>query len=169
MSTIRYSYQYFKNRRGALHIMRKTNSKGFTIIELLVVIVIIGILVALALPQLFAAQARGRDTERKNDLKNIKTQLETYFNDKGVYPSGDGDISVLYNTTWTAADREALKLTEEDLTSPRDTDDYVYDSDGNTYTITATLENKSDSAATDENGTYIVESVNQEPAEVPAP
>lgn len=149
--------------------MRKTNSKGFTIIELLVVIVIIGILVALALPQLFAAQARGRDTERKNDLKNIKTQLETYFNDNGSYPEGDGSNIATQYAAWPQTTRDALKLEPADLTSPRDNDSYLYDSDTNTYTITATLENKSDGAATDENGTYVVESVNQEAAEVPAP
>jgi type II secretion system protein G len=67
--------------------MRKTNQKGFTIIELLVVIVIIGILVALTLPNLFSAQARGRDTDRKNELKNLQQKLETYFNDNDEYPA----------------------------------------------------------------------------------
>jgi type II secretion system protein G len=151
--------------------MRKTNSKGFTIIELLVVIVIIGILVALALPQLFAAQARGRDTDRKNDLKNVKTQLETYFNDKGFYPTNSGSSAegatvtpvtdVNITTVITGDLQEELSLTDDDLIGPRD-DAYLYTSDGNTYTLQATLENKSDTAATDENGTYIVESVNQD-------
>lgn len=127
--------------------LRKTNQKGFTIIELLVVIVIIGILVALALPQLFAAQARGRDTERKNDLKNIKTQLETYFGDEGQYPA---DL-----------DANGLNLTEDDKTGPKAGETYTYTSDGQTYTLSTTLENKKDKSATGANGLYEVESVNQ--------
>src|SRR5690606_24553755 len=111
---------------------------------------IIGILVALALPQLFAAQARGRDTERKNDLKNIKTQLETFYNDNDRYPDDLSDIS---------------ELTDDDLKDPKGAD-YGYeaqDTEGNyqEYTLTATLENKKDKAAIDENGTYEVESVNK--------
>lgn len=144
--------------------MRKLNSKGFTIIELLVVIVIIGILVALALPQLFAAQERGRDTERKNDLKNIKTQLETYFNDNGRYPEG------------TLTDiRDELNLTEADIEAPRDNNppyEYITTEGGNTYVLLATLENADDSAIADEGeyaGSYVVESVNQEAVETPAP
>lgn len=181
MSTIRYSYQYFKNRRGALHIMRKTNSKGFTIIELLVVIVIIGILVALALPQLFAAQARGRDTERKNDLKNIKTQLETFFNDKGYYPTAPNSSTVTTVTdrdnvdiTTVIADplKGELGLTDADLDDPRD-EEYLYTSDGNTYVIAATLENENDGAIVPAGqphaGFYIVESVNQDTTEEVTP
>lgn len=148
--------------------MRKLNSKGFTIIELLVVIVIIGILVALALPQLFAAQARGRDTERKNDLKNIKTQLETYFNDEGNYPTQATSANISTVITGTLQDR--LSLTAEDLESPRPgSDQYMYQSDGNTYTITASLENKDDSASEPAgSGTYIIRSVNQDTTTAPA-
>lgn len=136
--------------------MRKLNSKGFTIIELLVVIVIIGILVALALPQLFAAQERGRDTERKNDLKNIKTQLETYFNDEGAYPTGVTNAAGL-----VAFDSGVLNLTADDTSGPKDSEVYGYTSDGETYTLSATLENENDSAATGASGLYEVESVNQ--------
>ncbi len=129
--------------------MRKTNQKGFTIIELLVVIVIIGILVALALPQLFAAQARGRDTDRKNDLKNISQQLETYYNDNNAYPADLEDLVDDYLS--------------EVPTDPKNTDPYVYQydvaSDYQTYTLTADLENDNDSSAT--NGLYVIESVNQ--------
>jgi type II secretion system protein G len=127
--------------------MRKNNEKGFTIIELLVVIVIIGILVALALPNLFSAQARGRDTDRKNDLKNIQQQLETYFNDNGNYPS---DLATVVTV---AADRQG----------PRG-DAYTYTGGGcvttkcTSYTLSADLENDSDPQATA--GFYVVKSVN---------
>lgn len=140
--------------------MFKKNQKGFTIIELLVVIVIIGILVALALPNLFAAQARGRDTERKNDLKNLQQRLETYFNDNGSYPGED-------TTAMVAALGGAA--TDDEYVDPRN-NAYVYDAtDGCTtaaddctdFTLTADLENDTDPDAIDANGTYQLNSVNQ--------
>jgi type IV pilus assembly protein PilA len=131
--------------------MRKTNQKGFTIIELLVVIVIIGILVALALPQLFAAQARGRDTDRKNDLKNLQQKLETYFNDNDEYP-GREDADAM----------EDAKITASDFEGPRDST-YEYSCDGadpcQSYTLSVTLENDKDKDA--QNGVYQLRSVNQ--------
>lgn len=130
--------------------MRKSNQKGFTIIELLVVIVIIGILVALALPQLFAAQARGRDTDRKNDIKNVQQQLEAYYNDEGLYPA---DLATL----------EADGYLEAVPTPPRAGETYTYTPDAapaQSYTLSADLENDNDPSA-DATGNYIVESVNQ--------
>lgn len=126
------------------------NQKGFTIIELLVVIVIIGILVALALPNLFSAQRRGRDTDRKNALKNAQQQLETHYNDNGGYPAD-----------WTTV------VDEENRQGPSSGETYTYaplpdgctDNDCTSYTITADLENDNDPDATD--GDYVVDSVNQ--------
>ena len=125
--------------------MRKNNQQGFTIIELLVVIVIIGILVALALPNLFAAQARGRDTDRKNELKNAQQQLENYFNDNGEYP-----------------DDWAVVVTDADgRQGPRnDAYTYVVAVDNQSYTLTADLENDDDPKA-DASGNYVISSVNQ--------
>ncbi len=135
--------------------MRKLNQKGFTIIELLVVIVIIGILVALTLPNLFSAQARGRDTDRKNELKNLQTRLETYFGDNDFYPSGD-----------IAAAATAVGITDSaDYTGPR-SDVYTYSPDDcdvdrcQSYTLTAVLENDDDRDGNDDNE-YILSSVNQ--------
>ncbi len=124
--------------------MRKLNQKGFTIIELLVVIVIIGILVALTLPNLFSAQARGRDSDRKNELKNLQQKLETYFNDNDGYPAALADLEPA--------------PTADEIAGPRD-DAYGYDSDGDSYTLTATLENDGDKDAV--NGVYTLTSVNQ--------
>lgn len=70
--------------------MRTLKQKGFTIIELLIVIVVIGILATLVLNTFRGVQARARDTERKADLNALATQLEVYYTDNGHYPDGDG-------------------------------------------------------------------------------
>lgn len=71
--------------------MLKTNNRnqtGFTIVELLIVIVVIGILAALVLNTFQGVQARARDTERRTDVNSIATQLEAYYADYGHYPDG---------------------------------------------------------------------------------
>jgi type II secretion system protein G len=65
----------------------KKSSQGFTIVELLIVIVVIGILAALVLNSFTGVQARARDTERRTDINAIATQLEVYYNDNGGYPT----------------------------------------------------------------------------------
>lgn len=67
-------------------MLQKTAQKGFTIVELLIVIVVIGILAALVLNTFAGVQQRARDTERQTDVNAIATQLEVYYNDKGGYP-----------------------------------------------------------------------------------
>lgn len=64
---------------------------GFTIIELLIVIAIIGILATLVLTNFQGAQARGRDTTRKSDINSIYQKLEEFYNEKGGYPAGNLD------------------------------------------------------------------------------
>jgi len=60
--------------------------RGFTLIELMIVIVILGILMGTVLPRLTGAQSRARDTARIADLNNISQALEVYFSDFGKYP-----------------------------------------------------------------------------------
>ena len=60
---------------------------GFTIIELLIVIAIIGILATLVLTNFQGAQAKGRDTTRKSDINSIYQKLEEYYNENGGYPN----------------------------------------------------------------------------------
>jgi prepilin-type N-terminal cleavage/methylation domain-containing protein len=65
----------------------KKIQKGFTLVELLVVMAILGILVTIIAGGFRSAQARGRDAQRKSDLKQIAQSLELFFSDYGRYPS----------------------------------------------------------------------------------
>ena len=71
---------------GRIH----NNKDGFTLIELLVVIAIIGLLASIVLASLNTARAKARDTRRIEDIAQVKTSLELYFNDNGNYPSITG-------------------------------------------------------------------------------
>ncbi len=64
--------------------MRKS---GFTIVELLIVIVVIAILAMLVLNSFTIAQQKARDTDRQNDVSTIDKHLETYYAHYGHYPS----------------------------------------------------------------------------------
>ena len=65
------------------------NKKGFTIVELLIVIVVIGILAAITIVSFNGVTARARDTQRVQDAENIVKALEIYKVTNGVYPSAN--------------------------------------------------------------------------------
>ena len=95
---------------------------GFTIIELLIVIAIIGILATLVLTNFQGAQAKGRDTVRTTDTNSLYSKLEEYHNENGGYPDGllDGFVAVgINNATATGTvdvfpGVDAGALTDED-------------------------------------------------------
>ena len=69
--------------------MKKLNKKGFTLIELMIVIAIIAILAAILVPNFVKARAQGQLTACKSNLKNIGTAMEMYASDhNGRYISG---------------------------------------------------------------------------------
>ena len=64
----------------------KGSSSGFTLVELLVVMAILGILVAVAVPQLQKAPIRAKEATLREDLFTFRTCLDQYYADKGHYP-----------------------------------------------------------------------------------
>ena len=86
----------FKNQQS---LLGKKNEHGFTLLELLVVMVIISTLAVIGLRTFLRSQMRGRDAKRKSDLEQITRALEMYRSDKGYYPvnSEAGQIRVAYN------------------------------------------------------------------------
>lgn len=66
---------------------KKTSQSGFTIVELLIVIVVIGILAALVIVTFSGIQQKARDTKRQTDVKAMHSQLEAFFaQNGGGYP-----------------------------------------------------------------------------------
>ncbi len=65
----------------------KRNAKGFTLIELLIVVAIIGIIAAIAIPNLLNAIDRGKQKRTMADLRSIGTAVESYAIDNNVYPA----------------------------------------------------------------------------------
>lgn len=61
------------------------NRKGFTLIELLIVVVIIGILAAIAIPKFSNTKEKAYLAAMKSDLRNLVTAQESYFSDQNVY------------------------------------------------------------------------------------
>lgn len=85
--------------------LQRKNEKGFTIIELLIVIVVIGILAALVITTFAGVQRRARNTERETDIKALHSQLEAYYAQQGYYPTL---AQVVDGTTLAGLDQGAL-------------------------------------------------------------
>jgi type IV pilus assembly protein PilA len=80
------------------------NRKGFTLIELLIVVVIIGILAAIAIPKFANTKSKAYITAMKSDLRNLVSAQESFFSDSAKYTTdlGVGGLNFKASTGVTA-------------------------------------------------------------------
>jgi len=74
-------------------LSRLRSRKGFTLIELMIVVAIIGILAAIAIPNFLKFQAKAKQSEAKNNLSAIFTSETSYFGEKNTYGTTFPEIS----------------------------------------------------------------------------
>jgi general secretion pathway protein G len=77
---------------------KRSYSGGFTIVELLIVIVVIGILAALVIIGYNGIQIRARDADRASDISTLKKKLEIFYVNNGYYPSANDMQSSAFRT-----------------------------------------------------------------------
>ena len=75
--------------------MRNTNSKGFTLIEILIVVVILSILAITVVPQFLDQPAKARVARAQSDIQSLKKALSMYKLDNYNYPSTSQGLSAL--------------------------------------------------------------------------
>lgn len=143
-------------------------SKGFTIVELLIVIVVIGILATLVIVTFSGIQQKGRNSQRQTDINAIASHVEAFYATKGYYPSmADLNSATVRAADFKGLDPEALKdpkATSADIAATTSATAYSYVGAGCTntavteattpnqctgFTLTATLEG---------GGTYVKQS-----------
>jgi prepilin-type N-terminal cleavage/methylation domain-containing protein len=85
-------------------ISLKEKSKGFTIVELLIVIVVIAILATLVIVTFTGIQQKARDSKRQTDVDALDSHLEAFYANNGYYPT----ITDLTSATWVSNNLKGL-------------------------------------------------------------
>ena len=74
-----------------MKLISKVKNQGFTLIELLIVVVILGVLAAVAIPQFTASTDDAKVAAIDSTLATTRTAIDMYFQDHGEYPAANGD------------------------------------------------------------------------------
>lgn len=124
--------------------------KGFTLIELMVVIAIIGILASIVIVSLNSSKGKARDAERVQDIENIAGAIKLFYQDNGYLPRNQtgwctyiSNPSNGYGAAFQSDIASYLPVVPLDPTNKNSVGDYFYSNDNNTggkFTLCAVLE-----------------------------
>ena len=93
--------------------MHNLKQSGFTLIELMILVIIIGILGTLVATTYSGIQSKNRNSERQSHIKTLQSELEVYYAQNSKYPT----LADLNNTAWRTANMKELKAS--DLKDPQ--------------------------------------------------
>jgi general secretion pathway protein G len=123
---------------------RRKKQEGFTLIEIMVVILILGLLATLVVQSLRGATDKAKRTKAMADIAELKTALDRYYIDIGSYPTSDQGLAALVNpggqggtqvsssggSAGGSDDSYIQRIPNDPWGNP-----YVYASDGTSYTL----------------------------------
>jgi general secretion pathway protein G len=131
---------------------RRYNQDGFTLIEIMVVILILGLLATIVVQSLRGAADKAKRTKAQADLAEIKTALDRYYLDNGYYPSTDQGLNALVSqpTSGRVPPNYESGGYIERLPADPWGNQYFFQSDGNSYVLKSFGKNGAESQDTSE-------------------
>jgi type IV pilus assembly protein PilA len=123
----------------------KNRSKGFTIVELLIVIVVIAILATLVIVTFTGIQQKARDSQRQTDINAVDSHIEAYYAAHGNYPT----FAQLTDSTWRSTNMKGLDPAA--LVGPKGNSIANSTSSGDAYGYVATESGNSNAACSSSN------------------
>ena len=116
---------------------RRRNQDGFTLIEIMVVILILGLLATIVVQSLRGAADKAKSTKAQADISELKTSLDRYYLDNGFYPTTDQGLQALVAVPSSGRIPQGYPPGGYIERLPKDPwgNPYVYQSDGSTYVL----------------------------------
>ena len=118
--------------------MSKRNSRGFTLIEFMIVLCIIGILAAIAIPNFIANTHRAQDAKVSADMDVFQQSADAYRQDNGSYATSAAKIINAYPEKYDPTARRMRNAVTHKFSEPSSDPApaaIIYQSDGKSYTI----------------------------------
>ncbi|OGK15586.1 hypothetical protein A3H80_03720 [Candidatus Roizmanbacteria bacterium RIFCSPLOWO2_02_FULL_37_19] len=120
--------------------MRKYASEGFTLFEMLIVLLILSTILSIATVSFFSVRRDSRDSRRKTDLEEVRSALEQYRSNNNIYPTPTGTFGLPFGQSGLTdddANTYVQLLPQDPLFSKRN---YYYQTSGGDYTLSTELE-----------------------------
>ena len=125
--------------------MRRRNEYGFTYLEILVVLLVIGVLLTISISAYVNLRANSMDQRRKTDLEQLRSALEQYRSVNNAYPTPGASPGLSFGTdSLEDATHTYMATIPQDPESPRRT--YFYTTVGDDYTLATELTRAEDLA-----------------------